>query len=78
MNEILEEVTQYPKCVHIETRIVFLGICSLGFSYQYVFKIEQKIKKKKKWEFGFANDLGGFMITKKLLVSNSKTYGTSM
>ena len=35
MNEILHELPQYPICVHIKTKMVFLGIPSLGVSYQY-------------------------------------------
>jgi hypothetical protein len=33
----------------------FLDISSLGASYRYVVKIEQKFKHQNKWEFGSAN-----------------------
>jgi hypothetical protein len=33
----------------------FLGISSLGATYRYVVKIEQKFKHQKRQEFGFAN-----------------------
>jgi len=35
----------------------FLDISSLGLSYRYDVKIEQKFKKKNKQEFGFENML---------------------
>jgi hypothetical protein len=34
----------------------FLDISLLGATYQYVVKIEQKFKKRNKWEFGYANE----------------------
>ena len=33
----------------------FLGISSLRAAYRYAVKIEQKFKKKNKWDFGSAN-----------------------
>jgi hypothetical protein len=40
---------------HIQTEMDFLDISSLGVSYRYVVKIEQKFKHQKKWEFGSKN-----------------------
>jgi hypothetical protein len=50
-------VLKYHGAVHryIQTKIDFLYISSLCFSYQYVVKIEQNFKSKNKWEFGSTN-----------------------
>ena len=33
----------------------FLDISSLGATYRYAVKIEQKFKQRNKWKFGFLN-----------------------
>jgi hypothetical protein len=40
---------------YIQTKMDFLDISSLGVSYRYAVKIENKFKKQSKWEFGAAN-----------------------
>jgi hypothetical protein len=40
---------------YIQTEMDFLDISSLGVSYWYVVKIEQKLKHQRKWEFRSAN-----------------------
>jgi hypothetical protein len=49
-------MTNYQDYIHryIQTEMEFLYISSLGATYQYVIKIEQKFKQKKQ-EFGSAN-----------------------
>jgi len=50
-------VLKYCNGLHryIRTKMEFLDISSLGAAYRYVVKIEQKFKKKNKWEFESAN-----------------------
>jgi hypothetical protein len=50
-------VQKYRGALHryIHTEMDFLYISLLGASYQYVVKIEKKIKHQNKWEFGSAN-----------------------
>jgi hypothetical protein len=40
---------------YIQTKMDFLDISSLGVSYRYDVKIEQKFKQQKKWEIGSTN-----------------------
>ena len=49
-------VLKYRGALHkyIQTEMDFLDILSLGASYRYAVKIEQKFKHQKKWEFGYA------------------------
>jgi hypothetical protein len=50
-------VFKYRGALHryIQTKMEFLDISSLGSSYRYAVKIEQKFRQQNKWEFGFAN-----------------------
>jgi len=50
-------ILKYRGVVHkyIQTEMEFLDISSMGVTYQYVVKIEQKFKKQNKWGFGSAN-----------------------
>ena len=50
-------VLKYHSGLHryIQSEMDFLDISSLGATYQYVVKIEQKFKQKNKQDFGFAN-----------------------
>ena len=50
-------VLKYRGALHkcIQTEMDFLDISSLGATYRYVVKIEQKFKHQNKWEFGYAN-----------------------
>jgi hypothetical protein len=50
-------VMKYHGALHryIQTEMDFLNITSLGVSYRYVVKIEQKFRHQNKWEFGSAN-----------------------
>jgi hypothetical protein len=41
--------------IYIQTEMDFLNISSLGASYRYVVKIEQKFKHQNKWDFGSVN-----------------------
>jgi hypothetical protein len=49
-------VLKYRGSLHryIQTEMEFLDISSLGVVYQYVVKIEQKLKQKT-WQFGPGN-----------------------
>jgi hypothetical protein len=49
-------VLKYHGALHryIQTEMEFLDISSLGAAYQYVVKIEHKLKQKT-WQFGPAN-----------------------
>jgi len=49
-------VIKYCGCIqrYIQEEIEFLDISSLGMTYWYAVKIEQKFKQKK-WDFGFVN-----------------------
>jgi hypothetical protein len=40
---------------YIQAEMDFLNISSLGASYRYVVKIEQRFKQHNKWEFRSAN-----------------------
>jgi hypothetical protein len=40
---------------YIQNKMDFLNISSLGATYQYAVKIEQKFRYQNKWEFGPAN-----------------------
>ena len=48
---------KYRGALHryIQTEMDFLDISSLGATYRYAAKIEQKFKQQNKWEFGSAN-----------------------
>jgi hypothetical protein len=50
-------VLKYHGALHryIQSEMDFLDISSLGATYIYVVKIEQKFKQQNKWEFGSAN-----------------------
>jgi hypothetical protein len=50
-------VLKYHRALHryIQTEMDFLDISSLGATYRYAVKIEQKFKHQNKREFGFAN-----------------------
>jgi hypothetical protein len=50
-------VLKYCGALHryIQTEMNFLNISSLGVSYRYVVKIEQKFRHQNKWKFGSAN-----------------------
>ena len=52
-------VLKYHSCLHkhIQEEMEFVDITSLGTTYRYTAKIEQKFKQKKR-EFGFANSKG--------------------
>ncbi|WP_250532478.1 hypothetical protein, partial [Caballeronia sp. ATUFL_F1_KS39] len=49
-------ILKYRGCLHkyIQEEIVFLNISSLGTTYRYAFKVEQKFKQKKR-DFGSVN-----------------------
>jgi len=49
-------ILKYHGCLHkyIQEEIQFLNISSLGTTYQYAIKVEQKFKQKKR-DFGSAN-----------------------
>jgi hypothetical protein len=49
-------VLKYPDCLHrySQTEVEFMDIASLGTTYRYAVKIEQKFKQKRQ-EFGSAN-----------------------
>jgi len=53
-------VLKYHNCLYryIQEKMEFLNISSLGVTYRYVAKIEQKFKQKKR-DFGFANQKHG-------------------
>ena len=53
-------VLNYHSCLHIyiQEEMDFLDISSLGTTYQYAAKIEQKFKQKKR-DFGSANQKQG-------------------
>ena len=53
-------VLKYRSCLHIyiQEEMEFLDISSLGMTYWYAAKIEQKFKQKKR-DFGFANQKRG-------------------
>jgi hypothetical protein len=53
-------VLKYCNCMHryIQEEMEFLDISSLGATYWYAAKIEQKFKQKKR-DFGFANQQKG-------------------
>ena len=40
---------------YIQTKMEFLDISSLGVTYRYAIKIEQKFKQRNRWDFGFLN-----------------------
>jgi hypothetical protein len=50
-------VLKYHEALHIyiQTKMDFLYISSLGATYRYVVKIEQKFRHQNKREFGYAN-----------------------
>jgi hypothetical protein len=50
-------VLKYHGALHryIQNEMDFLDISSLGATYRYVVKIEQKFKQQNKWEFESAN-----------------------
>jgi hypothetical protein len=50
-------ILKYCGALHryIQTEMDFLNISSLGVTYRYVVKIEQKFRHQNKWEFGSAN-----------------------
>jgi hypothetical protein len=50
-------VLKYHGALHryIQTEMDFLGISSLGDTYRYVVKIENKFRNHNKGEFGYTN-----------------------